>query len=435
MIQVSCVACGQAAADDADVANHRCLSCGSVLEATRAVTGEPPDPDPRYQHSLWRYRERLPVDLEAEPVTLGEGMTPLRRCPQLDDLVGSRVRVWVKDETANPTGSFKDRLVSVAITRARHRGATVVTCASSGNAAASTAAYAAAAEMRSVVFVPAGTPLAKVNQARAHGAFVVAVPGDYSNSYLVCDAVATQLGWPNLTTTYLNPYGTAGLATVGYELVEEFTEAGEPVDLVSIPLGSGPLLYGIDRGWREASPAAGGAGEVALLGVQANGCAPIVAAFEAGRDEVTPWGVPTTFASGISDPLRGYPEDGTCTLSIIRRAGGSAVAVTDASIRWAADQLARKAGILAEPTGAASLAGVAAHLKATPIRDGANVVVCVTGHGFKDPDRMPAPAHDTVVLSEKDATALMTDDARPHHGERPPLRRLHDQLARAEGQT
>ena len=131
MIKVNCVSCGFAAAGNADVAEHRCLSCGDVLEASPAHQGAVAKTDPRYEHSLWRYRERLPIDPDAVPVTLGEGMTPLRRCPQLDELFDVPVRIWVKDETINPTGSFKDRLVSVGITRARSQGATVVTCASS----------------------------------------------------------------------------------------------------------------------------------------------------------------------------------------------------------------------------------------------------------------------------------------------------------------
>jgi len=408
MITVSCVSCGRPAQERADVAHHRCLSCGDILEARSAQQDVQPEPDSRYPHSLWRYRGRLPIDPSATPVTLGEGMTPLRRCPQLDDLFDSSVRIWVKDETNNPTGSFKDRLVSVAITHAREQGASVVTCASSGNAAASTAAYAASAGMQSVVFVPASTPLAKVDQARAYGARVVAVPGDYSNCYLVCAAAAKQFGWPNLTTTYLNPYGTAGLATVGYELVDQFAAEGESMDLVSIPLGSGPLLYGIDRGWREAAPA-DTSEDMSLLGVQAEGCAPIVSAFIAGHEAVTPWDKPTTIASGISDPLRGYPEDGTLTLRLIRRRGGSALAVTDASIVWAAEQLAQKAGVLAEPTGAASLAGVAAHLKVATLPRSANVAICVTGHGFKDPGHTPPAAHSTISLTQPDAAVITAE--------------------------
>src|SRR5690606_35853634 len=147
---------------------------------------------------------------------------------------------------------------------------------------------------------------------------------------------------------YLNPYGTAGLATVGYELAEQSAAADFSPDLVAVPLGSGPLSYGIDRGWRETMQSS-----IRQLGVQATGCAPIVSAYESGSESVQPWRQPSTIASGISDPLRGYPEDGTLTLRIIRRGNGSAVAVSDAAIRTATAQLAQRAGILAEPTGAA----------------------------------------------------------------------------------
>lgn len=428
MTHVNCVSCGWEANHRVDVEQHRCLQCGDILEAATTDHHANLVPDPRYANSLWRYKDRLPVAAGTTPVTLGEGMTPLHRCPQLDGLIPAPVRIWLKDETNNPTGSFKDRLVSVAITRAQEMGATVVTCASSGNAAASTAAYAARAGMESVVFVPVDTPPAKILQARAYGAHVVTIPGDYSNSYTVCEAVAKRFRWPNLTTTYLNPYGTAGLATVGFELAEQLAAEGvSKPHLVSVPLGSGPLLYGIDRGWRESHRGDLSA-TVSMLGVQAEGCAPIVAAFDKGDHSVSPWGTPTTFASGISDPLRGYPEDGTFTLRIIRRGGGSAVAVSDESIRWAAAQLAQKAGVLAEPTGAAALAGIATYAKRTTLPDRADVVVCVTGHAFKEPKHMPQPPQDAVRVDAESTHAIV---AAPHDGgsdvERA-LERIHDQF-------
>jgi len=356
---------------------------------------------------MWRYRARLPVSDDVTLVSLGEGMTPLHRCESLDAVFPRSVRVWIKDETGNPSGSFKDRLVTVAITRALEVGAQVVTCASSGNAAASTAAYAARAGIAAIVFVPELTPLAKVRQARALGAQVVLVPGDYSNSYKVCDALARRFGWPNLTTTYWNPYGTAGLATVGFELVEQLATAGvEAPELIAVPVGSGPLLYGVHRGWCEAT----NAGKPApLLAVQASGCAPIVKAYVAGNKEVEPWTTPTTFASGISDPLRGYPEDGTTTLALVRSSGGSAIAVDDNDIRRAQRQLARSLGVLAEPTGAAALAGLVAHAESTGLRAGSDVVVIVTGHAFKEPDHMPEASVDPLRVDESMVGALTGD--------------------------
>ncbi|WP_460464377.1 threonine synthase [Arthrobacter pigmenti] len=354
--------------------------------------------DSRYPHSLWRFKERMPVSRSAEPVTLGEGMTPLHRCESLDHLLPRGGRIWLKDETCNPTGSFKDRLVTVAITRAQEVGTQIVTCASSGNAAASTAAYAARAGMAAIVFVPESTPLAKVRQARAYGAQVAYVPGDYSNSYQVCDAIARRFGWPNLTTTYLNPYGTAGLATVGYELVEQLAQAGvQSPALIAGPVGSGPLIYGVSRGYREAGQASEGQ-QVPLLAVQSSGCAPISRAFEAGDSRVEPWTTPTTYCSGISDPLRGYPGDGTATLNLVRASGGSAIEVDDLEIAQAAQWLARHAGVLAEPTGAAALAGVKAYGDAGKLPANSDVVVLITGHGFKQPDHMPGADEEPVTV-------------------------------------
>lgn len=407
MILLRCLACG--AEEDAGTryTTYRCVQCGGILEAL-ADHGPGITTEPGHEQSMWRYRRRLPVGPWVEPVSLGEGLTPLLRAEALDDLLPGSQRVWVKDETGSPSGSFKDRLVSVAITRAREVGARVVTCASSGNAAASTAAYAARAGMAAVVFVPERTPLAKVCQARAYGAQVVLVPGDYSNSYQLCETVARRFEWPNLTTTYLNPYGTAGLATVGHELFEQLASVGVSMpDLVAAPVGSGPLLYGVDRGWREASSVSGsGSGVPPLLAVQAEGCAPIARAFTAGLDEVEAWSTPTTFASGISDPLRGYTEDGTTTLALVRASGGAAVTVDDGEIQMAADELARRVGVLAEPTGAAGLAGLLAHARGRAVRDGGDVVVIVTGHAFKEPEHMPQAQEEPVRVTDAASTVI-----------------------------
>lgn len=401
MILLRCLACRAEEDAGSSYTTYRCMQCGGILAAF-ADHGPQPGTASGPERSMWRYRARLPVGPQVEPVSLGEGMTPLLRCEALDGLLPGSARMWVKDETCNPSGSFKDRLVTVAITRAREIGASVVTCASSGNAAASTAAYAARAGMTAVVFVPERTPLAKVRQARAYGARVVLVPGDYSSSYQLCDAVARRLGWPNLTTTYLNPYGTAALATVGYELFEQLTAAGVGTpDLVAAPVGSGPLLYGVDRGWREASAGTGpSSSPVPMLAVQAEGCAPIARAYAAGLREVEAWTTPTTIASGISDPLRGYTEDGTTTLALLRASGGAAIAVSDDQIRSAADELARRVGVLAEPTGAAALAGVVAYAQTGGVRAGGDVVVLVTGHAFKDPQYMARAREEPVRVSD-----------------------------------
>lgn len=398
MIRLRCLSCAAQEEAATGHTSYRCVQCGGILEAL--VTSRAWEQlDTRHVDSLWRYRSRLPVGPDVRPVSLGEGLTPLHRCEALDDLVPGSVRVWVKDETGNPSGSFKDRLVSVGVTRACEGGSKIVTCASSGNAAAATAAYAARAGLTALVFVPEHTPLAKVRQARAYGARVVLVPGDYSSSYRICDEVARRFEWPNLTTTYLNPYGTAGLATVGYELAEQLTAAGVTTpDLVAAPVGSGPLVYGVDRGWTEAREHGKAAGRPALLAVQSSGCAPIARAFAAGDDEVEPWDTPTSVASGINDPLRGYAEDGTATLGVVRSSGGAAVAVDDEHIAWSAQQLARRVGVLAEPTGAAALAGVVAHARAQPLPRGANVVVLVTGHAYKEPDHMPQTEEEPVRL-------------------------------------
>ena len=275
---------------------------------------------------MWRHASQLSVGDAGTIVSLREGNTPLHRADRLAAALGFEGALWIKDETVNPSGSFKDRLISAAISKAKELDAPGVLCASSGNAGASTAVYAARAGMTARILVPERTPAGKLGQIRAHGATLELVPGHYSNSYARGLALAAETGFANLTTTYLNPYGVDALKLVGQEILDALGEAPTHVLILT---GSGPLVKGVVQGFREA----GQTGPVTVA-VQAEGCAPIVAAYDASAREVTPWGEPTTFASGISDLLIGYAGDGTYTLDrCVRNSGGMAIAVSDAAIR------------------------------------------------------------------------------------------------------
>ncbi|MGE0718834.1 MAG: threonine synthase [Alphaproteobacteria bacterium] len=344
---------------------YSCARCGGILEVV----------DP------------VPVRPDCV-VTLGEGATPLHRADRLASAIGFAGRVLVKDETVNPTGSFKDRAVAAAVSRARDMGMAGIVCASSGNAGASAAAYAARAGLPAVVVVPTHTPAEKMTQIAAYGALLLQVDGNYSNSYRVGLEIAERHRFANVTTTYINPWGVAGLDSAGAELCAD----GTLPDWVLVPTGAGPLVKGVAHGCRAAS----GGRVPRLAAVQAEGCAPIARAFAAGERRVAAWGTVTTFASGISDPLVGYERDGTHTLDIVHASGGVAIAVSDEAIRRAMRLLARCEGILAEPTGAASVAALVALAADSRIPPGANVVCMVTGHGFKDLKvwrEMPAMTH------------------------------------------
>ncbi|BBK44755.1 threonine synthase [Allostella vacuolata] len=370
-MHLACVDC--AARHPAEML-YACSRCGGILE----VADPARLPRPIAGAGMWAADAALGVADPAMVATLGEGATPLHRVPRLAAAIGAAGDLRIKDETVNPTGSFKDRAVAAAVARARELGLPGIVCASSGNAGASAAAYAARAGLPAIIVVPARTPAEKLTQIAAYGARLVQVEGHYSKAYDVGLEIARRHGFANVTTTYLNPYGVDALKTVGHEVFDQME--GTVPDWILVPTGAGPLVKGVVQGFRERSPGR----RPRLVAVQAEGCAPIARAFASGEREVRAWGPPTTFASGISDPLVGYERDGTHTLDLVIASGGLAVAVEDAAIRQAMALLARSEGILAEPTGASSVAALAVLLADGRIARDATVVCLVTGHGFKD---------------------------------------------------
>ncbi len=350
---------------------YRCSACAGILEAERAV------PTGRWSAS----------DFVCEAVALGEGATPLRQIsPSLlhPDFRGT---LLVKDETRNPSGSFKDRLVAAALSRAIEFGARGIVSASSGNAGAAAACYASNAGIPAVICCPEATPHGKLAQIMAYGATLERVPGHYGNSFRRALELSDERDYVNLTTTYLNPYGVDALRLVGQEIVESL--AGVSPDWIAIPTSSGPLVKGVFQGFQDAAVPM-----PRLVAAQSEGCAPIARAFAEGKETVEPWESPKTIASGISDPLLGYPEEGSYTLSLIRRSGGQAVAVPDRDIIEAMVALGRNAGLFCEPTGAVSLAACNRLFTEGEIGASDTVVCVVTGHGFKDfaawkDDRLP----------------------------------------------
>lgn len=385
-VGLRCVGCGNTI--DEPLA-YRCSACGGVVEVAISLgpdEWETDQPGPG-ACSMWRYRRRLPIASE-EIVSLGEGATPLLPSPSALGGTAFEGTVLLKDETGNPTGSFKDRLVSVAVSRALADGYTGIVCASTGNAGASAAAYAARAGVPCVVCVPASAPAAKLEQIQSYGPVFVAVDGNYSDAWRLADELQARGRYANVTTTYQNPYGVAALRTVSYELIDELD--GQVPDAIFVPTGSGPLVRGVLWGYEEALALGIVDRLPALVAVQAAGCAPIVRAFTEGATTVRPWDEPLTVAAGIADPLQGYAEDGTYTLSMVRKSGGWAVAVTDAEMQDAATDLATRVGIFAETSGSAGLAGLRASVRQGLIGTSATAVVLVTGSGFKDLDiRLP----------------------------------------------
>ncbi len=330
-------------------------------------------------------------------VTLGEGATPLLPIHR-----AGGAAVWAKAEWVNPTGSFKDRGSAVAVSAAAALGARGVVVASAGNNAASVSAYAARAGLPCVAILPAATPQNKIIQALAHGATVARIAGDFSDAYEIAELVRRGVGWANLTSTYLQPYMTAAHATIADEIAAALDGM---VGTIIVPVGAGPMLEGIVQGL-ERLVAAAKARMPVIVGVQAAGCAPIAAAFDRGDEAVTAWpGAPTSIASSINDPLRGYADDGTRTLRTLRRVGGLAVAVDDAAITDAMRDLGALEGMAVEPAAATPLAALRALDATTDVPR--PVVLVLSGHVLKDPAHAVASVDDSPVLDAPGVLALV----------------------------
>ena len=337
----------------------------------------------------------LPVEKQENIVSLEEGNTPLIRTESLGE------GMFVKDETSNPTGSFKDRPNTVGISKAVELGAKTIAIASSGNAAGSLSAYAAKAKLECVVCVPEDTPSSKLKQIMVFGAKVAKVRGTYSFSFNLIRESCARYRWHNLTSVCTaNPYQVEGDKTAAYEIYERLNNP----DWILIPLGAGPLLVGMYRGFSELREAGLIEKIPRLVGVQAEECAPIVRAFKSGEKEVSPWeGRPHTVAHSIADPLTGYSQDGTLTLEKIRESNGVAESVNDAEMLGAVWQLARGEGIFAEPAAASTLAAATKLKKAGVISRGEKVVLMVTGTGLKSPAALDSLGEPSVIDPEPEA--------------------------------
>jgi len=358
----------------------RCDNCSAVLEAIvdlRAV--DPAEIRKRKERTIWRWFEFFPVEDRASVVSLGEGYTPLIFSPLLAQEIGLK-RLLLKNDTVLPTGSLKDRSNAVGIARARELGFTTAAVVSTGNAAASVAAYAAAAGMKSIVMVPAGTATSKILQAVAYGATVVVVEGSFDNEVARLYREALQgFGWYDSLSS--NPYRNEGKKSYAYEMLDQLD--GDAPDRVIHPTAGGAGICAMWKGWGELR-ALGWIDKVPrLVAAQSAAAAPIVRALARGLDEVEPVEAKPTVAESIQV---GNPAAlGGRALAALRASKGTAVALTDEEILEAQSLLARLAGIFAEPAGAISVAAARKLVEAGSIQKDETVVCNITGHGLKQP--------------------------------------------------
>lgn len=336
----------------------------------------------RPETSLWRYLPLLPV---GDPGALGTplrsaGWTPVFTPAALREALGLK-QLWLKDESRNPTGSFKDRASAVVVARARETGAQVVVTASTGNAGAALAGLAAAVGQRAVIFAPMKAPPAKVAQLLVFGAQVILVDGNYDQAFDLTIEAAQAFGWYCRNTGY-NPFTIEGKKTAAFEIWETVLhtqpDTARPL-AVFVSVGDGNILSGIHKGFKDLQALGWLEQMPRLFGVQAQGSAAVFNAWQSGSETITPVAA-NTLADSISVDL---PRDGLRALRAIRSTGGSGVLVSDDDILQAVASLG-KAGIFAEPAGAAAFAGLARALQQGLILPDDPVLVLNTGSGLKD---------------------------------------------------
>ncbi len=360
-----------------------CERCFGPLEVAYAERNSPDPAELRRRiqagpHSLWRYSDFLPVQAPPRGV-LPAGWTPLLRADRLAEQLGLR-EVWIKNDAANPTHSFKDRVVSVALARARELGFETVACASTGNLANAVAAHASAAGLDSYVFIPADLEEQKVLATGVYGGNLVSVRGNYDDVNRLCTELAAEREWAFVNIN-MRPYYSEGSKTLAFETAEQL--GFELPDRVVAPIASGSLFTKIARGFEEWLEIGLLKGELPVFhGAQAVGCSPVATAFQDGQDFCRPV-KPDTIAKSLAI---GNPADGPYALDLARRTDGSIEAVTDDEIREGIKLLARTTGIFTETAGGVTLAVLAKLAARGEIDPGDRVVAYVTGEGLKTLD-------------------------------------------------
>jgi threonine synthase len=385
-----CRECGR----DYDVAPiYTCEWCFGPLEVTydydavaAAVSREQIAAGPA---SIWRYADLLPVD-RGHAVDLGAGFTPLVRADRLAAALGLG-EVWVKNDTLNPTNSFKDRVASVALSKALEFGFKTAACASTGNLANSVAAHAARAGLRSFVFIPSNLERAKVVTTAVYGGNVVAIEGNYDDVNRLCAELAGTYRWAFVNVN-VRPFYAEGSKTLAYETAEQL--GWETPDHVVVPVASGSLLTKIRKGFDELHRVGllDRAPRVRVSGAQALGCSPVATAWREGSDTIRPV-KPDTIAKSLAI---GNPADGYFALDAVRQTEGGLAAVSDGEVVEGIRLLARTEGIFAETAGGVTVASLKRLAEEGVVAPDERVVLYITGLGLKTLDAVEAEPTATI---------------------------------------
>jgi threonine synthase len=391
--QLRCRECGRAY-EIAPI--HVCEWCFGPLEAdydyeaiARVISRQRIEKGPP---TIWRYADLLPAE-RGSAVDLGAGFTPLVRADRLAGALGLG-ELWIKNDTVNPTNSFKDRVVAVGLSKALDFGFKTAACASTGNLANSVAAHAARAGMKSYVFIPSNLESGKVVATAVYGGNVVAVDGNYDDVNRLCAELAGTYPWAFVNVN-LRPYYAEGSKTLAFETAEQL--GWRFPDHVVVPIASGSQLTKIRKGFSELARVGLVDAEprIRVSGAQAAGCSPVATAFLSGSDTIRPV-KPDTIAKSLAI---GNPADGYFALDAMRTSGGGSAAVTDAEIVEGIKLLARTEGIFTETAGGVTIATLRRLAEAGVVRPDERVVAYVTGHGLKTLEALTGSVRPTATIA------------------------------------
>ncbi|MFQ5887429.1 MAG: threonine synthase [Candidatus Hydrothermarchaeales archaeon] len=379
MYLLRCFKCGDEFSPEEII--YTCKSCGGLLEVILdldKIEVTIKELDSR-KIGVWRYREFMPVGRDARVITMKEGGTPLYKAENLESDLGIK-ELYVKNEGANPTGSFKDRGMTIGVTKALEFKVSAVGCASTGNTSAALSVYAGKAGLKCIVLLPTGKiAKGKLAQAILHGAQIIGIRGNFDKALELiieaCDIFNIYL------LNSINPWRLEGQKTEGYEIVDQLR--WKVPDVIVVPVGNCGNISAIWKGLNEFYNCGFIDRLPRMMGIQAEGAAPVVNAFEGGLEEAIPIENPETVASAIRI---GAPVNAPKALKAIRDSGGCAEKVSDKEIITAQATLARREGIGVEPASAASIAGLTKLLDRGIIEKDESVVCVTTGHALKDPE-------------------------------------------------
>jgi len=375
-----CIACNREYPSDEIL--YSCPKCGNLLEVildlSQMDTKQLRKVFDSRPLSVWRYRELLPKIRMKSPISMNEGGTPLHRCSRLGEKIGAK-RLYIKFDGMNPTGSFKDRGMTVGVSKAVDLKVKSVVCASTGNTSASLAAYSSLAGLKCIVMIPSGMiALGKLSQAMIHGATVFAVKGNFDDALDLVMKSSRELGLYVLNS--VNPFRSEGQKTAAFEICDQL---GCAPDSLVIPVGNGGNNAAYWKGFSEFKDLGLSKSSPRIFGIQAEGAAPIARAFAKKANKIEPVKNPSTVATAIKI---GNPANWLKTMNAIRSSKGTSIAVPDGEIISAQKMVAQMEGLFIEPAAAASIAGLIRLLDMGEVDKREKIVCVATGHGLKDPD-------------------------------------------------